>query len=238
MPLRRLSYAMLAGSIPAAKLDLSTTFNFTGTLNKDGVAVANASQVGLVKVKAATTANISNIATGAPSALDGATLANNDRVLVKNQSTTTANGLYTVTSAGTGSNGVWTRDTSYDESAELPVGLAVVVQAGTVNAGRVYLLTAFAGTLGSDGLTWTRHDGSKETFQRHEVADAGSQTDYDLATASTDGHIVIVGGVPQPSSAYTVSAGGGTGGVDRITLSEAPGSGISVEIVYSSMSGA
>src|SRR6185312_8947224 len=60
-------------------------------------------------VRAATTANIANLAGGAPNTLDGVTLAANDRILVKDQTTGSANGIYTVTTLGSGSNGTWAR---------------------------------------------------------------------------------------------------------------------------------
>ena len=64
-----------------------------------------------LSAKAATTANIATLAGGAPNTLDGVTLAANDRVLVKDQTTPAQNGIYTVTTLGTGANGTWARAT-------------------------------------------------------------------------------------------------------------------------------
>lgn len=44
--------------------------------------------------------------TGAPNTLNGSTLVANDRILLKNQVNAAANGIWVVTTVGTGSNGV------------------------------------------------------------------------------------------------------------------------------------
>ena len=48
---------------------------------------------------------------GAPSSVDGVSLTTGDRVLVTAQVTGSQNGLYYVTTVGSGSNGTWTRTT-------------------------------------------------------------------------------------------------------------------------------
>jgi phage-related tail fiber protein len=54
--------------------------------------------------------------------IDGYTLQNGDRVLVKNQSTPSQNGIYIVNTAG-----AWSRSLDTDISSEFP-GMAVYVQ--------------------------------------------------------------------------------------------------------------
>lgn len=97
-------------------------------------------------VRAATTANItlSGVQT-----IDGVSLAAGDRVLVKNQSTASQNGLYTVNS------GAWVRTVDADENAEVTQGLAVSVVLGTANARTTYILTtADPITVGTTALTF------------------------------------------------------------------------------------
>lgn len=107
-------------------------------------------------VKAATTANIATLAGGAPNTLDGVTLAANDRVLVKDQTTANQNGIYTVTTLGTGSNGTWSRATDMDAWTEVPSAYTWVEQ-GTVNADTGWVCTADqGGTLGTTSITWTK----------------------------------------------------------------------------------
>lgn len=110
-------------------------------------------------VRAASTGTVGTVSgntlTGAPNTLDGVSLAANDRVLVKDHTTPAANGVYTVTTLGTGANGVWTRAGDMDAWAEVP-GSIVAVEAGSVNADRVYLSTADqGGTLGTTAITWS-----------------------------------------------------------------------------------
>jgi len=111
-------------------------------------------------VKAATTANITNLAGGAPNTLDGVTLAANDRVLVKNQTTQSQNGIYVVTTLGTGSNGTWTRASDMDAWTEVPAAYTWVEQ-GTTLADTGWVCTADqGGTIGSTSITWTQFNGS------------------------------------------------------------------------------
>ncbi len=106
-------------------------------------------------VRASTTANIVNLAGGAPNTLDGVTLAANDRILVKDQSTGSQNGIYVVTTLGTGVNGTWTRATDADGVGELIAGSLVTVAEGTLNADTIReLSTDGAITIGTTALTF------------------------------------------------------------------------------------
>lgn len=78
--------------------------------------------------------------------LDGLTLANGDRILVKDQSTASQNGIYVVGASPA-------RSSDANSWAELN-GAIVAVAAGTANAGNVYVIkTAESGTLGSTNIT-------------------------------------------------------------------------------------
>lgn len=112
-------------------------------------------------VRVATTANIASLAGGAPNTIDGVTLAANDRVLVKDQSSGGANGIYAVTTLGTGANGTWTRATDSDVSSELPSGAIVPVQEGTTNGDKLFMLiTNGPITLGTTSLSFTPYGAS------------------------------------------------------------------------------
>lgn len=69
--------------------------------------------------------------TAAPNVVDGVTLAAGNRVLVKDHSTAAARGIYTVTTVGTGANGVWDRATDFDSDAEVTSGAFTFVEEGT-----------------------------------------------------------------------------------------------------------
>lgn len=111
-------------------------------------------------VRVATTANIATLAGGAPNTLDGVTLVANDRILVKNQTTPSQNGIYYVSTLGTGSNGTWTRATDADSNAEVTSGLYVYVEEGTAaNKGQYVLNTPNPIVVGTTGLTFVRFNG-------------------------------------------------------------------------------
>lgn len=102
------------------------------------------------EVRAATTANIT---LSAPQTIDGVAVIANERVLVKNQTTTSANGIYTVAA------GAWVRATDADSSAEL-VNAAVFVSEGTTQADTAWTQTVNGPiTVGTTGLTFVQFGG-------------------------------------------------------------------------------
>jgi hypothetical protein len=71
---------------------------------------------------------------GAPSLVDGVTLSLGDRVLVIGQTTGTQNGLYYVTTLGSGANGTWARTSDGNENGEIEAGMIVMVTEGVIYA--------------------------------------------------------------------------------------------------------
>ena len=102
--------------------------------------------------------------------IDGVTLVTGDRVLVKDQTTASQNGLYTVVASGTAS-----RDTEHDTIAELS-GQMVVVNQGTSNDNKIFLCTTNSdATLGSSDITYSQiTPANVGTVTSVGVADAGS----------------------------------------------------------------
>ena len=100
----------------------------------------------------ATTENV-NLTNGleAGDAIDGITLVAGDRVLVKDQSTASENGLYLAVSSGAAS-----RDPEHDSIAELSGGMVVVNQ-GSANDNKIFLCTTDnTGSVGSTSITYTQ----------------------------------------------------------------------------------
>ncbi len=99
----------------------------------------------------ASTANVViSSALEAGDVIDGVTLVAGDRVLLKDQSTATENGLYIAVASGASS-----RDPEHDTIAELS-GSMVVVNQGTVNDNKIFLCTTDTdATLGSTSITYT-----------------------------------------------------------------------------------
>ena len=101
-------------------------------------------------VRAATTANIT--LSGAQT-IDGVSAVAGDRVLVKNQSTGSANGIYLVAA------GAWTRAADFDVASEL-VGATVFVSEGTANGNTSWNMTTDGPiTIGTTALVWTQTGG-------------------------------------------------------------------------------
>lgn len=106
-------------------------------------------------VRAATTANIT--LSGAQT-IDAVSVSAGDRVLVKNQSTGSQNGIYVAAA------GAWSRATDADADAEVTSGLATVVEEGTANGGKIFLLTtANPIVVGTTALSFTALSGGGVT---------------------------------------------------------------------------
>lgn len=98
-------------------------------------------------VKVATTANLA--ALSGLLTVDDVVLVAGDRVLVKDQSTASQNGIY-VAAAGT-----WTRAADADSNAKVTPGMTVPVEQGTAHADTLWELTTNAPiTLGTTALTF------------------------------------------------------------------------------------
>jgi hypothetical protein len=82
--------------------------------------------------------------------LDGITLATGNKVLVKDQTDATENGIYDVVASGAAS-----RNTDYNTVAEL-AGQLVIVQEGSTNADKIFLCTTDnSGSIGSVNIVFT-----------------------------------------------------------------------------------
>ncbi len=98
-------------------------------------------------VRAGSTANIA--ALSGLLTIDGITLVAGDRVLVKNQTTGSANGIYVAAS------GAWTRATDADADAEVTSGLSVMITEGSTLAGTQWRLnTADPIVVGTTSLSF------------------------------------------------------------------------------------
>jgi microcystin-dependent protein len=81
--------------------------------------------------------------------IDGVVLATNDRILVKDQASAAADGIYTVNGSGAP-----TRATDADSEAEVN-GATVYVSEGTANIGTQWTQTATVATLGTTAQVWS-----------------------------------------------------------------------------------
>lgn len=133
-------------------------------------------------VRVATTASITiSTALNAGDTLDGVTLAAGDRVLVKDQSTGSQNGIYVVAATPY-------RATDFDDDDEV-LGALVYVIAGTTNAATVWTVTnTTAPAVGTDAITWAAlagGSGSGPDTSLNTVAASGSTETIDVSVART-----------------------------------------------------
>jgi hypothetical protein len=144
--------------------------------------------------------------------IDGIALSANHRVLVKNQTTATQNGIYNVTTVGDASNPyVLTRardarpmDPAISLASTLVVGDLISVDRGTVNQGGVY----YVSSNGSSGtITTDTHDpgfkvisvSSQRTLYKTSASQAISSTSF-----ASDAELVFT--ALEPSSQYRFEA--------------------------------
>jgi phage-related tail fiber protein len=86
--------------------------------------------------------------------IDSVSLSSGNRVLVKDQASAAANGVYVAGSGG------WSRATDLDEATEFRRGLGVAVLGGTDQENTIWLLKSTVSTLGSDAVDWEQVQGS------------------------------------------------------------------------------
>ncbi len=132
-------------------------------------------------VRAATTADISLTGT---QTIDGVALQAGDRVLVKNQSTASQNGIYVVAA------GAWDRAADASTWNEL-ISAYVFVEEGTINGDNGYLITVNAGgTLGVTDVTVVQFSGAGQIAAGNGLTKDGNILNVvgtaDRITASVD----------------------------------------------------
>ena len=161
-------------------------------------------------VKYASTANVTGtydnsagtITAGSNGAfsIDGATPTAADRILLKNQTTATQNGLYLVTTVGSGSAAyVLTRTPDADAAAEITGGAFVFVEAGTANADNGYVFTHNGTpTLGTTDITVEQFSGAGQISAGAALTKSGNT----INVAVDDTTIAVVSDELQIKSTY------------------------------------
>ena len=138
-------------------------------------------------VQAATTADITlSSALENGDVLDGVTLATGNRVLVKNQTTKTENGVYVVKASGAPD-----RADDYNTAGEVDAGDFIFVEAGTANSKTGWVQTNVITTVGSDNIEFTQFSGAGTYAAGTGLTLTGNTfsintgTTVDLSTAQT-----------------------------------------------------
>lgn len=111
-------------------------------------------------VRAATDgSNVDLSSASDPNPIDGVTLSDGDRVLLKDQTTGSENGVYDAATATDPTT--WTRSNDAAEDDEVTAGLFVFVEEGTTNSDRGFVLTTNDPiTVGTTALSFTQFSGA------------------------------------------------------------------------------
>lgn len=145
-------------------------------------------------VDAATTANITLSGT---QTIDGYAVTAGMRVLVKNQSTASQNGVYVVAA------GAWSRSTDLDTWGELYKAYVAVLN-GTVSSGSSYVCTiSVSGTLGTDDVTWILYNAPANILVNSPLSKSGNTISLNYDTNTLDvasGNLKVKDNVFQPKS--------------------------------------
>jgi len=133
-------------------------------------------------------ATLTNSGSQAAFAVDGVTPSQNNRVLVKDQTAAAQNGIYVLTTVGSGStNWVLTRATPEDQPAELSGGSFVFVTDGTTNGDNGYVFThTGAPTFGTTALDVTQFSGAGQINAGAALSKSGNQMDVEVDGSSIE----------------------------------------------------
>ena len=209
------------GTVDVSSKRITSVATPTGANDAANKAYVDAVQTGLdVKqsVRATSTATVSvtygstsgtsgrGQITAAPNTLDGVSLALNDRILLKDQSTAAQNGIWVVTTLGTGANGVWDRATDFDQDAEVTAGAFTFVEEGTANADSGWVLTTnnpiVIGGASGTSLAWAQFSGAGQINAGAGLTKTGNTIDV----VGTTNRITVAADSIDISSSYVGQA--------------------------------
>jgi len=151
----------------------------------------------------------------APLTYDGVTLVQYDRVLVAGQTDKTQNGIYSVSTLGSGSNGTWVRSKDANANDRLTAGMNTFVEEGTYTGQFWHLLTPGPIVLGVTELVFGQITGN--------AAGTSSQVQYNL-----NGSIAGAANLRYDSATGNVLIGGGTASTSNVTGALTVNGGIGV----------
>jgi hypothetical protein len=143
-------------------------------------------------------ATLTNAGTQAAFSTDGTTPAQNARILVKDQTNTANNGIYTLTTVGSGStNWVLTRATDFDSATEIAGGDFTFVDNGTLYANTGWVNVDEVTTVGTDPIVFQQFSGAGTYTASNGVLLTGSnftfapRSGYGLQTGASGAEIKL-----------------------------------------------
>ncbi|HMA78524.1 MAG TPA: hypothetical protein VKP88_05350, partial [Candidatus Paceibacterota bacterium] len=162
---------------------LASPTSDTDAANKGYVDAARSGLDVKQSVRAATTG--ANINLTGTQTIDGVALIAGDRILVKDQTDKSENGVYVVASSA------WSRSDDADEPSELNAGTFFFVEEGTDNADAGFVLSSDNPlTIGTDDLDFVQFSGAGQIVAGDGLTKDGNQIDVvgtaDRITANAD----------------------------------------------------
>lgn len=158
-------------------------------------------------------ATLTNAGTQAAFSVDGVSPSASARILVKNQTNTFENGIYTLTTVGSGStNWVLTRATDFDTAAEIAGGDFTFVDAGSTLANTGWVNIDEVNTVGTDPIIFEQFSGAGTYTASNGVLLTG--TNFTGVVVASGGLTVGATGFALDTAIavrkYAVSVGDGT----------------------------
>lgn len=152
-------------------------------------------------------ATLTGNSTGALS-VDGVAVSVADRILVKDQSNLAHNGIYAVTTAGSGGAAfVLTRATDFDQTSEILDGSAVYVSGGDVNAGSAWVQITGGGiTVGTTSIEFEAITAAMPICAEGEVL--GNPQSYDAPAIPTDLARMLRASLGDGTAGQVITSGG------------------------------
>jgi hypothetical protein len=155
-------------TVPSGYKDRSG-FGATSLVSKEYVDAVKTGLDFKDSVRVASTGNLTISGPGA--AIDGISLSSGDRVLLKNQTTASQNGIY----SWNGAASAMTRTTDADADAEVTSGMYVFVETGTANSDTGFVLTTDGSiTVGSTSLSFTQFSGAGQIVAGDAMSKSGN----------------------------------------------------------------
>jgi hypothetical protein len=177
-----LRLALTGGTLTGALAMSNQKITGLGTPTADGDAatkayVDNVAQ-GIDAKASCRVATTASITLSGTQTIDGVAVIAGDRVLVKDQSSASENGIYVVAAS------TWSRSTDANTWDELIAAFTFIEQ-GTVNANSGFICTITAGgTLGSTAVTWTQFSGAGQINAGTGMTKTGNTLNVNTASSS------------------------------------------------------
>jgi hypothetical protein len=174
----------------------------------------NATQAG-----AGVGATLTNAGAMAPFSTDGISPVLNDRILVKDQTLTQHNGIYTLTTVGSGAvNWVLTRATDYDQPAEIQPGNLIPVTMGNLYEQTSWIQTATVATVDTDPVLFSQFTASPNTFATVSLSNLAGVAINTSLLPNADNSLDFGSATDRWANLYTTGLRTGTGNNNVLIL--------------------